>query len=411
MGTNPTVAPATPPLDLTPEERLQAVRDSMAPTRANILTLGSEPTRLVDATLGSVLLYAYLVPRGPSLGLVIIAVLVGLSVTRRPRFALGSLGWVVGLLFLAVGFAGAISMSGPDLSLAGWPQRAVRLVGVMLLVTVLVTGRIHYPSIIRGAGVGLLVNAVLFFAGVAPAPYKEFLTGYLLDKNQAGLAYAVVAVLLLGVLSRRKERLAIMAVFGGLVWLTGSRTSLAALLFGIVWFQARPYLVPLARLALGAVIAWVIPYIEENYATVGEFSDRLGSDQLRGWIDEAAWLKTAAAPWWGQGLGEAWVTLPQGNFFFHNSYWSLLVEGGWPYLMAFVGVTVLLCIRPFHRGVPPSALALSAEAAAVAVLVCALSLGEVFGATTASLVLAAGFIGSLQGAAMRKVPQETAELP
>lgn len=400
MGTNATVAPATPPGDLTPAQRLQAVRDSMAGPRANIVTLGSEPTRLIDATLGAVVLYAYLVPGGLSLGLVTMAVLIGLSFTRRPRFELGSLGWVVTGLFLAVAYASVISMTGPDLSLFGWPQRAVRLIGVTIFLTVLVSGRIHYPSVIRGAGVGLVANAALFYAGVAPSPYGTLLTGYLLDKNQAGLAYTVIAVLLLGVLRRWKERLAVIAVFGGLVWLTGSRTSLAALAFGILWFLARPYLAPLARLALGAAIAWAIPYIEENYATVGEFSDRLGSDRLRGWIDDASRLKTDAAPWWGQGLGEAWVPLPQGTFFFHNSYWALLLEGGWLYLLAFVGTLVLVGIRPFRRGRPPSMLSLSGEAGAVTVLVCALSLGEVFGATAATLVLAAGFIGHLQSRAV-----------
>lgn len=396
MGTNANVAPATRPDGLAPVERLQAVRDSIAGAPANILMLGQEPTRLVDAALGTVVLYAYLLPGALSVGLVTMAALIALSVTRRPRYQLGSLGWVAGVLFLAVGYASLISMSGPDLSFYGWEQRAVRLVGVLIFLTVLVTGRIHYPSIIRGAGVGLLMNAALFFAGIAPAPYAELLTGYLLDKNQAGLVYAVIAVLLMGVVKTTKERLAILAVFSGLLWLTGSRTSLAALACGFIWFLTRPYLVPLARLALGAVIAWAIGFVEANYATAGEFSDRAGSDQLRAWIDEASWLKLQAAPWWGQGLGEAWAALPQGNYFFHNSYWALLLEGGWPYLLAFVATLVLVGIRPFRRGAPPSKLALSAEAGAVTVLVCALSLGEVFGGTAATLVMAAGFIGHLQ---------------
>ena len=54
--------------------------------------------------------------------------------------------------------------------------------------------------------VGLLGNAVLFFAGVAPARTGRCITGFLLDKNQAGLAYAVVGVLLLGLTTNAGAR-------------------------------------------------------------------------------------------------------------------------------------------------------------------------------------------------------------
>ena len=52
-------------------------------------------------------------------------------------------------------------------------------------------------------------------------------------------------------------------------------------------------------------------------------------------------------------------------------------------------------------GPPPSLVARSGEAAKLAVLICALRLGEVFGATTASIALAAGLIGYLQAESIR----------
>lgn len=401
MGTPATADPVLPSGGSTPAQRLQAVRDSLAKPAADILALGGERTRLIDALLGTVLLYAYLLPGPIAAGIVAMALLIGLSITRRPRYDLGPLGWAVGALFLAVAYAVMISLSGPDLSLFGWEQRAARLVAVIVFATALVTGRIHYPSIIRGVGVGLVANALLFYAGIAPAPYGSALSGYLLDKNQAGLAYAVIGILLVGVLRHRWEHLAVLGLFGALIWQTGSRTSLAALACGVIWFLARPRLAPVYRLGLGALMAYGLTFVEENYAQAGEFADRVGSDQLRERINEAASLKLQAAPWWGQGLGEAWVPLPQGNFLFHNSYWALLLEGGWFYACTFVGLMVLIGIRPFRRGAPPSALALSAEAGAVTTLVCALSLGEVFGATAGMLVMAAGFIGYLQSEALR----------
>jgi hypothetical protein len=104
---------------------------------------------------------------------------------------------------------------------------------------------------VRGIAAGLVVNAGLFFAGIAPAPYQGYLTGYLLDKNQAGLAYTVAGVLLIGVTTDRRRQLAILAVTSALVWASGSRTSLAALAFAVIWFAVRPRISVIARLVLG----------------------------------------------------------------------------------------------------------------------------------------------------------------
>ena len=65
--------------------------------------------------------------------------------------------------------------------------------------------------------------------------------------------------------------------------------------------------------------------------------------------------------------------------------------------------TVWFGMRPLRKGPPPSLLARSAEAANLAVLICALRLGEVFGATTASIALAAGLIGYLQAESVQVV--------
>jgi hypothetical protein len=64
-------------------------------------------------------------------------------------------------------------------------------------------------------------------------------------------------------------------------------------------------------------------------------------------------------------------------------------------------LTVWFCMRPLRAGPPPSLVARSGEAANLAVLICALRLGEVFGATTASIAIAAGLIGYLQAESLR----------
>ncbi len=77
----------------------------------------------------------------------------------------------------------------------------------------------------------------------------------------------------------------------------------------------------------------------------------MGTDEFRARIDAASFAKLDHAPWHGQGLGEAWAMLPDGaTYSFHNSYWSMLVEGGCVYLVAMLVLTVWFGIRPLRPG-------------------------------------------------------------
>lgn len=397
---------ATTATDRSPSTDRDPPRDAAPVRRPVSADLQREPSRAVDFALGMVVLVASQVPGLPgsiSFGLVALAGLVAIGLTRRPTRALTGLGWMPGVAAVLLAYLVLVSISGPDLSLFGWPKRAMRLVLVLVALHFLVTGRIHYPSVVRGAAVGLLGNAVLFFAGVAPAPYGTLLSGYLLDKNQAGLSYAIVGILLLGLTESTRHRVVIALGATALVWTTGSRTSLAALACAFAWFVLRPRVGVAARAALATVIVVTLPFVQERYGQVGRFADRVGTDIFRARIDEASRFKLDGAPVTGQGLGEAWIRFADGaTYFFHNSYWSVLVEGGWVYLAVVVVTTVWLAIRPLRQGPPPSPIALSAEAANIAVLICALRLGEVFGATTAIIALAAGFIGYLQAESLRR---------
>lgn len=359
-----------------------------------------EPTRLVDFLLGSVVLVAVGIPGLSAtfgVGLLAIAALAALATVRRPTRSFSGIGWLPALAVLVLVYLVLVSFSSPDLSLYGWPKRALRLALLLMFLLAMVAGRVHVPSLIRGAAVGLLANVALFYAGLTPARYGDLLTGLLLDKNQAGLSYTVIGLLALGVMNRRRDRILIVAVASASVWATGSRTSLAALAFGLLWYVARTHLNLPYRMVTLALMVVTIPFIEDNYARVGAFAARVGSDQFRARIDEFAATKLESAPIQGLGLGEAWVQFPNGDvFFFHNSYWSALVEGGWPYVLVLVAAHVLVGVRPLSVERPPSRFALAGECANIAVLVCALRLGEVFATTTGMLALAAGAVGWLQ---------------
>ena len=83
----------------------------------------------------------------------------------------------------------------------------------------------------------------------------------------------------------------------------------------------------------------------------------------------------------GQGLGEAYVYLTHTGsktWFFHNSYWSALVEGGWLWMILVVAITVLYIVNVFSGKKTLSAKFYVVQGAGVAIMICASRLGEVF---------------------------------
>ena len=118
-----------------------------------------------------------------------------------------------------------------------------------------------------------------------------------------------------------------------LVWATGSRTSFAALVCALVVVRPAPAPERTGR-PTGGGLRRRHPVRPGEVGQAGEFADRVGTDRFRAGSTR---LPSQARPGTlvGQGLGEAWVKLSDGaTYFFHNSYWALLIEGGWIYLLA-----------------------------------------------------------------------------
>lgn len=246
---------------------------------------------------------------------------------------------------------------------------------------VLATGRLDRLSLCRGIGLGLVIGALAGFAGrflgIGAGGYEGRLTGAIWgDPNQAGYAIAVLgAVALVGVRSGWHRRAFLAVIILALV-LTLSRTSLLAMTIGAVWFLTRRRLSPVLSLGVVAGAAWLIDPLLERFVTWGPFATREGSDQLRERIDAAAQQAVQINPWIGRGPGTAHVQVEGNTFFFHNAYLAVRNNGGWILLGLLLLLIALVAVSLLR--LPANAHHPWHEAALLALLVVAASLGEVF---------------------------------
>lgn len=379
------------------------------------LDVGTDPSRkpksLVDAVLFGLFVYdGFPVPGVPGNipgSDAAAVVLVGLAAFRRPGRTLGTAAWFVpfwALLLIYLMFASMYN----DVD---WFRRAFRIAMMAALVVAIVTERVDLRSGLQGLGIALLANLLLFYAGVAPDKYGGFLTGYLGDKNVAGLYYTVVPLMLIAMMEKRRHQILCILVGALAVFLTGSRTSLAAYAGAMIWMVLPRRLGSVSRIVMLALLASGLQYLETNFARAGMFSERLGSDLLRERIGEAAAAKAAEAPWYGLGLGEAYVNVDLRRWFFHDSYLALYVEGGWILLFTVVVIYIFVGFGSFSSK-PPTRKLRSIEATTVAILICASKLGEVFLSLPGFVLLAYGLVARiLSGPVVQFIPRKPEQRP
>lgn len=319
----------------------------------------------------------------------ILGLICAYGVFQRPTRDFGKFQLIVPALVLALFYIGTVSLfADPSAFASEWQERLLRMSAVTVMMLFLASGRLELRSALLGCFVVLVVNIPLFYAGLVPGSYGRYVTGVIGDKNAAGLAYAVIGLLAL-MTARSRSGVTFILIFSvAATWLTGSRTSIAAFAAGVAWIVLAPRIPVVGKWMLGGVIALTVNLLAEDYSQIGMFSGREGSDRLRQRIDDASLEKVEQTGFFGQGLGEAYVVLDDDTWFFHNSYWSALVEGGWPWLIFLVIISVLVMVRPF-RGQVPSRQYL-AQGAGVAVLICATRLGEVLYTNVWGIALGAG---------------------
>lgn len=363
---------------------VSALTPAVSPDRA--------PLRLPELVIGFLLaMEVFPLPIGPfdvPLNEAAMLLLLGLAVCRRATRDTSRLGVAVLLAILVGAHLAGLSLAHgiPDLD---WIRRLVRMTALALLVVGFAGRRVDLRSTLVGLLAAMAVNVPLFYAGVLPRPYQDFLTGFLGDKNVAGLYYAALPVLALTFVRSPRRRLLLLAAASVCLFLTGSRTSMAAFACAVVWVWLTPRMGPLLRVLLLVLLGWAVSYAEDNLARIGVFSDREGTDWFRSQIQAATAAKVDATPWTGRGLTEASVDLDSGTFLFHNSYAALYVEGGVLLTLLVLTAYAVYGLRLFtpRLRTPPR---VAVEAAAVVILVTSLQLGEVFITIPSMLVLAAG---------------------
>lgn len=359
------------------------------PTRRDRKVSWWSDVDLLVASVSFFLIFTSVVPPGfgvilPVAQLAVIGLCMIGSV-RRPGRDLGQYGLLFLIAFFFMAYLAYISDFN-DIAAADWTRRLIRLTANVMLLFFVASGRLSMKSILVGVGAGLLANIPAFAFGLTANRYGSALTGWLGDKNQAGLWYAVVGLLVLSQVTSPRWRLVIFAVFAGALWWTGSRTSLAAYGLGLLWFYFGGRLPMWLRWVTMFGFIQLVGYIEDNFAQVGVFADRVGSDALRARIDAATQFKIDHSSFFGEGLGQAYIFMQNDIWYFHNSYWTLRVEGGWIYLGAIFLLTVGLGLRLFNPMRNPQVTLV--EASTLALLMCATRLGEVFLTTVWALVMA-----------------------
>lgn len=270
-----------------------------------------------------------------------------------------------------------------------WLQRSFRWFLLVLFSVCLAQRRLLWRSLIAGYAFALIfINIPANFTSLRGTAYEGFLLGFLGDKNVAGMVYAVIGIMALAVLRTSTIRAITFVVFSAALFATGSRTSMMGFAAGCVWVFIRDRLGLTLRLVL-AFLGWIgIHYVEENFAEAGIFAGRAGTDWFRSVIDVATVAKAHAAPWYGEGLGTAWVwVFDDRRMWFHDSYAALRVEGGIPLLVAVVGLFVLVVWGLMDQRTKVSDEQRVVEGAAIAILVCAWKLGEVFFTVPAFIVI------------------------
>lgn len=262
-----------------------------------------------------------------------------------------------------------------------------RLLHLMLWATLAICigqGRIHMQTMARGFAFGLVTSLGTGLVGVAAhnqfggIAYSGRLTGYMGDPNAAGFYMLVLGLVACAFMGSRRQVLLFLIPAVPLLVLTWSRTSLFAAGACLIWLLIGHRVTPVFGVIFLSGIVYAIAKFPQNLKHFGPFQDRNGSDELRARIDAEAHKLVETAGLTGHGPGTSLVpdwTQPGNFWFFHNSYSSVINEGGWIGFALVIGLLVVAML--FLARLPLKYRNGWVEAALISAAVVAINLGEV----------------------------------
>lgn len=199
-----------------------------------------------------------------------------------------------------------------------------------LTIVGLVRGLLPWRPALRGLQTGLVISALYGIVMLPKSRYAGRLTGLFQDPNVAGLLLVVGGTVALSGIARPRNRVLFLAVILPALALTYSRTALLAAIMAGLWMLVGRKLKPLPAMGVVLLVAMIIAVLPTSLQSIGPFSDRSGSDQLRNRVAAQEWSVVSEKPILGHGAGTATIMVNFGRdlFYFHDSYLALVQETG-----------------------------------------------------------------------------------
>lgn len=335
-------------------------------------------TRAFEFVLFAAMGYAGLTLKGLPVGELAMGLVTVVALTKRPTRTPPVL-----LVTLIVAMPAWMILVSPIDNVTPY-RRLLHLILWATLAVCIGQGRVHMQTMARGLAFGLVTSMGAGLVGVAARNqyggigYVGRLTGFMGDPNAAGFYMLVLGIVACAYMGSRPQVLAFLAAAIPLLVLTWSRTSLFAAVACLIWLLIGHRVTPVFGVIFLSGIVYAIAKFPQNLKHFGPFRDRNGSDALRQRIDAGAHQLVATAGLTGHGPGTSKVadsTQPGNFWFFHNSYSSVINEGGW---IAFgLMVTLLVATMLFLTRLPLKYRNGWVEAALISAAVVAINLGEV----------------------------------
>lgn len=255
------------------------------------------------------------------------------------------------------------------------------------LIFVVATGRAHAPSLARGALTGLVVAVLGFYLGLAPRTYEWRLTGWISDPNGVAMTLLSLGLASMVWATRRPQaQMWILVFLSAMVLATLSRTGIFALALALAWMLVLRKQNLIGAVLAAALAAYVFENIPDRIKYWGPFAEREGSDALRERILAAETELVSTNQWAGHGPGTAIVEVGDGvRLFFHSSYLSARVEGGW-ILLGLILVVIIAAFFLLARSSKTPDVAWL-QAAIIGLLVTATNIGEALLTPSAALTV------------------------